>query len=276
MAEKTIYLFELAMTFYFAAMIVSITEFFRGTRTTLRIMLVFAGIGFVFHTANMVVRYVTSGYLPIGSFHEAAAFFSWCIVLLFFFLERRYHLGLLGSFIIPVVFAIMLVSVMLPREVKPLPPVLQSAWFGIHISLAFLGNAAFAMACGIGLMYLIQEHYLKSKHLGGLFKRLPNLQVLDDLNYRLISIGFPLMTLAIITGVVWAKSALGAFWRWDPKEVWSLITWLIYALILHMRLNTGWRGRKVAILSIVGFLSVLFTFFGVNLLIENAHTEFFK
>ena len=97
MAEKTIYLFELAMTFYFAAMIVSITEFFRGTRTTFRIMLTFAAVGFLFHTANMVVRYYTSGYLPIGSFHEAAAFFAWCLILLFFVLDRRYHLGLLGS-----------------------------------------------------------------------------------------------------------------------------------------------------------------------------------
>ena len=276
MAEKTIYLFELAITFYLAAMIVSITEFFRGTKATSRMMLIFAYIGFLFHTANMVVRYSAVGYIPIGSFHESAAFFSWCVILLFFFIDRRYHLGLLGSFIIPVVFALMLAAAMLPRGVKPLPPVLQSSWFSIHISLAFLGNAAFAMAFGMGLMYLIQEHYLKSKHLGGLFKRLPNLQVLDALNYRLISIGFPLMTLAIITGMVWGKSALAGFWRWDPKEVWSLITWLIYALILHMRLNTGWRGRKVAMLSVVGFLSVLFTFFGVNLLMKNAHTEFFQ
>ncbi len=278
MPFNPIYLFELAMTCYFAAMIVSITELFRGTKTTSRLMLFFAGLGFALHTANMVARYMDpeGGYLPIASFHESAAFFSWCIVLLFFYLERRYKLGLLGSFIVPLVFLIMLSSSMLPRAIKPLHPLLQSSWFGIHIGLAFLGNAAFAMAFGIGVMYLIQERFVKSKHLGGLFKRLPNLQMLDEINYRLISIGFPLLTLAIITGAIWAENALGGYWRWDPKEVWSLITWLIYALILHVRLTSGWRGRKVAVLSILGFLAVLFTFFGVNLFINTTHTEFLK
>jgi len=275
MTFKPLYLFELALTFYFAAMIVAVTEIFRGSRTTARIMYGFAAAGFALHTLHMVLRYGAAGYLPIASFHESAAFFSWCLLLLFFYLDRRYRLGLLGSFVIPTVFALMLAASLLPREVRPLPPILQSPWFGVHISLAFLANAAFAMAFGIGLMYLIQEHYLKSKRLGGLFQRLPNLQVLDDLIYRLISIGFPLLTVAIVTGAVWAESALGSFWRWDPKEVWSLITWLIYALVLHVRLNTGWRGRKVVVLSTLGFLSVLFTFFGVNLLIENTHTEFF-
>lgn len=272
---KPLYLFELALTFYFASMIVAVTEIFRENRTTSRMMYALALTGFALHTANMGIRYFSGGYLPIASFHESAAFFSWCVLLLFFYLERRFHLGLLGSFVIPIVFVLMLSASLLPRSIRPLPPILQSSWFGVHISLAFLGNAAFAMACGIGMMYLLQEHYLKSKHLGGLFKRLPNLQVLDDLNYRLISIGFPLLTLAIVTGAVWGHSALGSFWRWDPKEVWSLITWLIYALVLHVRLNTGWRGRKVAILSVVGFLSVLFTFFGVNILMRNTHTEFF-
>jgi len=278
MAFEPIYLFELAITCYFAAMIVSITELFRGTKTTSRLMLIFAGLGFLFHTANMVARYMDprGGYLPIASFHESAAFFTWCVVLLFFYLERRYKLGLLGSFIIPIVFLLMLSSSMLPRAIKPLSPLLQSSWFGVHIGLAFLGNAAFGMAFGIGVMYLIQERFVKSKHIGGLFKRLPNLQVLDEINYRLISIGFPLMTLAIISGALWAQSALGSYWRWDPKEVWSLITWLIYALILHVRLTSGWRGRKVAILSIIGFLAVLFTFFGVNLFINTTHTEFLK
>lgn len=273
MTFNPVYLFELSLTLYFAALIVSVTELFRGTKTTSRIMISFAAAGFALQTANMVLRYMGEGYLPIASLHETAAFFAWCIVAIFLYLEFRYMLGLLGSFIMPTAFILMLSSSMLPRAMKPLPPILQSSWFGVHIVLAFLGNAAFAMACGIGVMYLIQEHNLKAKHVHGLFKRLPNLSVLDDLNYRLISLGFPLLTLAIISGVIWAQSALGGYWRWDPKEVWSLITWLIYALILHVRLTSGWRGRKVAILSIVGFAAVLFTFFGVNLLIKSLHSN---
>ena len=267
----TMLLFELSLTFYFAATIGSVIELFKGSKATSRLILICAGVGFVFHTANIIFRYVDAQHLPITSLHEASSFFSWCIVLIFFFLEYRYNLALLGPFTMPVVFVLMLSSSMLPREIRPLSPVLQSYWLGIHTFLAFLGDAAFAMASGIGLMYLIQEHHLKSKHLGGLFQRLPNLQILDEVNYKLITLGFPLLTLAIITGALWAESAWGSYWRWDPKEVWSLVTWFIYALVLHVRLTAGWRGRKAAILSIVGFVSVIFTFFGVNLLLKGLH-----
>lgn len=264
-------LFELSLTFYFAATIVSIIELFRGTKTTSHFILIFSVGGFALHTATIILRYTEAGHLPITSLHEASSFFAWCIVLIFFFLEYRYRLDLLGPFTMPVVFIFMLSSSILPRGIKPLSPVLQSYWLGIHTFLAFLGDAAFATAFGIGIMYLIQEHHLKSKRLGGLFQRLPNLQILDEVNYRLITLGFPLLTLAIITGALWAESAWGSYWRWDPKEVWSLITWFIYALVLHARLTAGWRGRKAAILSIVGFISVIFTFFGVNLLLKGLH-----
>ena len=267
----SILLFELSLTFYFAASIVGIVELLKGTKTTSNLILVFAVGGFALHTATIIARYAVAGHLPITSLHEASSFFAWCIVLIFFFLEYRYRVDLLGPFTMPVVFVLMLSSSILPREIKPLSPVLQSYWLGIHTFLAFLGDAAFATAFGVGIMYLIQEHHLKTKRLGGLFQRLPNLQILDEINYKLITLGFPLLTLAIITGALWAESAWGSYWRWDPKEVWSLITWFIYALVLHARLTAGWRGRKAAMLSIVGFISVIFTFFGVNLLLKGLH-----
>ncbi len=264
-------LFELALTFYFAATIVGVVELFRGSRATTRIMLVLAAVGFALHTANIAVS-LLSGRIPVTNMHEASSFFSWCIVLLFFFIEYRYRIGLLGSFIMPVVFILMLSSSVLPREIKPVSPMLQSYWLGIHTALAFLGDAAFALAAGIGVMYLVQEHFIKRKRLGSLSHRLPSLQILDEVSYKLITLGFPLLTLAIITGALWAESAWGSYWRWDPKEVWSLITWLIYALVLHVRLTAGWRGKKAAILSIFGFSVVIFTFFGVNLLLKGVHT----
>jgi len=264
-------LFEVALTLYFAATIVSVLELFKGTKATTRILLILAVAGFLLHTANILARFVLAGHMPTSSLHEASSFFSWCIVMLFFFLEYRYRIGLLGSFVMPIVFVLMLSSSMLPRKIEPLSPVLQSYWLGIHTVLAFIGDAAFAMAFGIGIMYLIQEHHVKSKKLGGLFQRLPSLQILDEINYKLITIGFPFLTLAIVTGALWAESAWGSYWRWDPKEVWSLITWFIYALVLHARLTAGWRGKRAAILSIIGFLTVLFTFFGVNLLLKGLH-----
>lgn len=264
-------LFELALTSYFTATIISLFEIFKKGNGTSKLLLILTGIGFIIHTLSIISRYIEAGHIPIVGMHQASSFFAWCIVIIFFFLEYRYRIHILGSFILPIVFLLMLSSSIFPREISPLSPVLKSYWFGIHITLAFLGNAAFAVAFGTGVMYLLQEHYVKSKHLSGLFHKLPSLQVLDEINYKLITIGFPLLTLAIITGALWAQSAWGSYWRWDPKESWSLITWFVYALILHVRVIAGWKGKKAAILSIVGFFSVLFTFFGVNLLLESLH-----
>ena len=127
------------------------------------------------------------------------------------------------------------------------------------------------MAFGLGIMYLVQEHYVKSKRLSGLFERLPSLQTLDDMNYRLIKWGFPFLTLAMISGALWAESAWGNYWNWDPREVWSLITWFIYASILHARMVAGWRGKRAAVLSIIGFLTILISFFGIKLLQKGMH-----
>jgi len=263
--------FELALTFYFAAVIIGVVELIKSSRAAERLMLASAGFAFVNHTISIVYRYTASGHLPITSPHEAASFFAWAIVLLYFILEFRYKLGLLGSFIMPLVFFMMLASSMLSRELKPLSPTLQSYWLGIHTLFAFTANAAFALACVTGIMYLVQEHYLKSKHLGELFERLPSIHTLDYINYRLITIGFPLLTLAIISGALWAESAWGSYWRWDPREVWSLVTWLIYALILHARMLAGWRGKRASVLSILGFVTILVAFFGIKLLEKGMH-----
>jgi cytochrome c-type biogenesis protein CcsB len=122
------------------------------------------------------------------------------------------------------------------------------------------------------VLYLLQERMLKSKNFSPLYYRLPSLETLDNINYRCLTFGFPLMTMGIISGAVWANSAWGGYWRWDPKETWALITWFLYAALLHGRLTVGWRGRRAAIFAIIGFASLLFTFLGVNLLLTGEHT----
>lgn len=263
--------FELALTCYFASVIVGLVDLFKGTRAAARIMLGIAVMGFLVHTASIVFRYTLEGHLPIASPHEAASFFAWCVVLIFLVMEMRYKVGLLGSFIMPLAFILMLTASMLPRVMEPLSAVLMSNWLGIHTLFAFLANASFALASGIAVMYLIQDHYLKSKHLGELFGRLPSIQTLDYLNYRLITIGFPLFTLAIITGAIWANAAWGTYWSWDPREVWALVTWLIFAIMLHARLIAGWRGKRAAFLTILGFATILIAFFGIKLLKRGLH-----
>ena len=149
---------------------------------------------------------------------------------------------------------------------------LQNVWLTVHIVFIFAGNGVFAIAFLAGIMYLIQERQIKSKQLGLLYHRLPALEILDALNYNSLILGFPLLTLGMLSGSIFAQYTLGTFWRWDPKEVWSLITWLLYAALLHGRLVSGWRGRRSAMISIIGFLVLIFSFLGVNFLVKGYHS----
>lgn len=219
---------------------------------------------FVVHTAALALRFWEGGHTPVTSLHEAMSFFAWCVVGLFLTLQLRYRLPSFGAFVTPPALVFLLAAVGTRGEIEPLNPALQSVWLPIHVVLIFIGDGAFALAAAAAVMYLIQERQLKRKRLSGWFHRLPNIEVLDELNYRCLTIGFPLLTVGIITGSVWAQQAWGTYWSWDPKETWSLITWLLYAALLHGRLTVGWRGRRAAVWALIGFGSVLFTFLGVN------------
>ena len=228
--------------------------------------------GFAIHILFTLHRYLEGGHTPITNTHEALSFFSLAIVGVFLIVERRFKIFSLGSFVTPVAFILLAVSSLFPTAIAPLNPALKSNWLVVHTIVAFLGYAAFVVAFGASVMYLIQERFLKKKKLGGLFQRLPSLDTLDEINYRCLTFGFPLLTVAIISGAIWAETAWGTYWSWDPKETWSLITWFIYAALLHGRLTTGWRGKKAAIMAIVGFFFMLFTFLGVNLFMTGLHS----
>ena len=228
--------------------------------------------GFLTHCATMVSRYLAAGYTPITNLHEALSFFSLAIVGLFIYFEHRYKLHILGSFVTPVALAMMIAALGFPTAIGELNPALKSRWLAAHTIFAFGGYAAFTVSFGAAIMYLIQQRFLKQKKFGPLYQRLPSLDMLDDISYRCLTFGFPLLTFAIISGAIWAETAWGTYWSWDPKETWSLITWFVYAALLHGRLTTGWRGKNASILSIIGFCILLFTFLGVNLLLPSLHS----
>jgi cytochrome c-type biogenesis protein CcsB len=230
------------------------------------------GVGFVVHTLALVSRSLEAGYTPVTNLHESLSFFSWSIVGVYLLLNWKYRVDVLAAFISPLAAVLIILASLFPKEILPVAPALKSYWLPIHVILAFIGDAMFALAFATGIMYLIQERQIKSKKIGPFYYRLPALKVLDDLSYRCLTLGFPLLTLGIITGSVWAESAWGSYWSWDPKETWSLITWFLYAALLHGRLTVGWRGRRAAIFSIVGFGVLIFTFLGVNLLLSGLHT----
>jgi cytochrome c-type biogenesis protein CcsB len=155
---------------------------------------------------------------------------------------------------------------------RPLYPALQSVWLYVHTLTAFVSYSCFTIAAAVSALFIMQSHFLKKKNLGKMFLKLPSLDILDEIGYRCLAFGFPMLTVAIITGAFWASRAWGSYWSWDPKETWSLITWFIYAAMLHGRMTTGWRGKRAAILTIIGFLVMLFTFIGVNLWLPGLHS----
>src|SRR6056297_1008028 len=229
-------------------------------------------VGVVLQASCFALRHSAAGGTPVTSLHESLAFFAWCLVLLFLLLDLRFRLTVMGAFAAPLATGLMIFSALSPDVVVPLNPVLRSWLFPVHISFAFLGNAAFALSFGAGVMYLIQDRMLKSKRFNRVYRMLPSINVLDRVNYTCLSVGFPFMTLGIISGAVWANLAWGSYWSWDPKETWALITWFLYAGLLHGRLTVGWRGRRAAFFSIVAFMFLLFTFLGVSLLFDGYHT----
>jgi cytochrome c-type biogenesis protein CcsB len=232
--------------------------------------------GLVFHTAALGLDFVRQGHFPATNMRETLSFAGWAIAGVFILLSYRYNLKILGVYAAPFIALIMVIVSQLPDEPSKTTELFKSVWLVAHVTAIFIGEAAFALACGVGALYLIQENSIKTKKHRFFFKRLPSLDLLDSTGYGCIVVGFTLLTIGLITGLVYAKSVWGRFWSWDPKEVWSGISWLFYAALLHERLTVGWRGRRSAIMAIVGFGVLLFTFLGVNLFMEGHHRGFTK
>jgi cytochrome c-type biogenesis protein CcsB len=228
--------------------------------------------GFAIHCTALGSRWAATGFPPAASLYEALSFFSWALVGTYLLFDLRYRIAALGAFVCPLALVMMIGGSAASKKVTPVNPILDSWWFPVHVTLAFLGYAVFAVAAMAGVMYLLQERRVKAKKFSGLFFRLPSLDILDSINYKCLSFGFPLMTMGIISGAIWANSAWGGYWRWEPKETGALVTWFLYAALLHGRLTVGWRGRRAAIFAILGFVCLLFTFLGVNLLSAGQHT----
>ena len=231
------------------------------------------GLGLIAHTAAIVLRWVKSyelgiGHAPFSNLYESLVFFAWTLVFFYLVIEWRTKNKTLGVFVTPLAFLAMAYASFSPNissSIQPLIPALKSNWLISHVITCFFGYAAFGLSFGLSIMYLLKR--LDTQDRQNVFlKLIPGTGILDELNYQMIVIGFMMLTLGIITGSVWAHSAWGSYWSWDPKETWSLITWLIYASVIHSRLVRGWGGKRISILCIIGFACVLFTYFGVNYL----------
>lgn len=238
-------------------------------RKAARIILILSGI---LQTLYIGSRYVLAGHTPITSQHEAVIFFAWSTTWAYLSFKWRYTVKNFGTFVAFLIFCLILISTFSTQEVRPLMPALQSRWLPIHAGVSILAYGFLSLAfCG-GLMYLLLERELKSKKFGYFFARFPSLDSLDQLNSHCLTTGFIFLTLGIVTGSVWARQAWGTYWQWDPKETWSLITWMLYLVQIHQRFTVGWRGKRAAVMAIIGFGSVIFTLWGVNYLLGGVHS----
>ena len=266
-AEGT--LFTIVMLAYFAAMLLYFVFIAVKSEKLAKIAVILQGAGFALHTAALICRAVGAGRLPLTNQYEFATSFAWglCLVSLIFIL--RFRFPTLGAFAAPVILLIIGYAAMQSKEVRELMPALRSSWLGYHVSTAIIAYGAFGVAFVLAVIFLLRD---KMKARGFLDRHVPGKEKLDVIGYRSVSLGFLFLTFTIITGAIWAEQAWGSYWSWDPKETWSLITWLVYAAYLHMRLRRGWQGRAAAIFAMVGFVCVMFTYVGVNTFLPGVHS----
>jgi len=238
----------------------------------------FTAAALVIQTVGIGLRWVESyqmgiGHAPLTNMYESVVFFAWTIVILYLAIEWKFKTRTIGAFALPLAFLAMVYGSFAPinKGISPLVPALQSNWLLAHVITCFVGYAAFAIAAALGIMYLVKSYFGKDSGNGD-GSLLPSLKVLDDIIHKSMIFGFIWLSAGIITGAIWANSAWGTYWSWDPKETWSLITWFVYAITLHARYTRGISGKTIAWLSLIGLLAVVFTYYGVNFLLSGLHS----
>ena len=272
-------LFGISIFVYFFSMVLYVSYLAFRSETLGKVATFTLLSGVIVETAAILLRWVESyqlgiGRAPLTNLYESLVFFAWTIAIVYLLMERKFGIKTAGAFVTPFPFIIMAYASLTPNEIQPLIPALQSNWLISHVVTCFVGYAAFAVSFGVSFLYLfkVNAENRPARKGEGVLCYLPVSDLLDEVSYKTIAIGFPMLTIGIITGAFWANVAWGTYWSWDPKETWSLIVWLIYAAYLHARITKGWRGKKAAALSIVGFSATIFCYLGVNLILSGLHS----
>ena len=258
------FVFIAAIVLYLLDSIWEVGSIFNPRRFSKRLADYFLLAGLTIHCAFLIIISLQSGTLPISTLFESSTFYLSLIVLLSVILKFLYRLQSLTPFVMPIVTGFSIAAVTLVKNDLALTADLKTFWLFAHIIPIFLGYASFTVSFIFSRMYLTMERQLKKKSFGPLFDSLPSLETLDALMWKTITLGFPLLTIGLVSGTVWAKTTniLGLTWYLDPKVLLGSLTWLIYAAILHLRLGASFHGTKVAVVTIAGFVIVIFTFIG--------------
>jgi cytochrome c-type biogenesis protein CcsB len=255
---------------YVVAAIHSILAFANKRRVLERVSFVALVTGFGVHTISLITDWLRDGHYPLFGLRETLSFLAWTLVIAYFLTLGRYAAQALGSFTLPLV-ALLTFIASVTRGTTPATPdaVTESgaAWlFPIHTTLLVFAYASFFVVFAASVMYLLQERELKLKTFSAIFHRLPSLSTVNDIATTAAGIGFTLLTLGVISGMIWSSSRDGRLWHNDPKEIFAVLTWALYLVLVHYRYTARWRGRKAAWLGVAGFALVLCTFFGARLM----------
>jgi cytochrome c-type biogenesis protein CcsB len=262
-----------ALGFYALASIGFIADRIRRNSRLSGCAIAMLAAGAVFHALDQVARGLQAGNIPVANFAQSLSFLAWLTALASLVLIVRLRLAVVGAFVAPSVLLALGSSLLATRSgTLAMPDTLRSFWLPIHVTLALLGEALFVIAACVSLVYLVNEARLKAKRpFGPSDEFSPSLEKLDRINYRLLGWGLGALSLAIISGAIWAQGTWGRFWSWEPRELWSLVTWVLYATLLESRIAVGLRGRRAAALTLVFFTVLVGSYLGVSLVYPGKH-----
>ena len=230
-------------------------------------------LGVLLHATAVLTRGLATGRVPWGNMYEYGSAVCLVAVVGWLFLAKKFDLRRLSVFVLlPIVLLLFLGGTVLYTPAAPVQPALQSYWLAIHVTAVSIASGLLLLPGVASVMYLFRAAYEKDGKFGGFAVRLPSADKLDRLAYRVTIVGFPLFTFAVIAGAIWAESAWGRFWGWDPKETCAFVAWVIYAVYLHARATAGWRGNRAAVINILGFAAMVFNLFFINLVTSGLHS----
>lgn len=255
-------LFNLSLIFYFFAGVFFILRMVFDKKIIARLSIAFLFLAFIFHTLIIILRGIQLSAPPFMGMYNSLLIFAWCVAVSCVFFLRKYKVNIVKGTISLLIVLIFIYAAGQNKEVRPLFPALRSNWLILHVSSYMLGYGAISVSFISSFLYLILSFS----------KKTALLKNLEQLNYKFILLGFPFLTLGLTAGAVWANIAWGSFWSWDPKETWALINWLLYLLFLHLYRLKGLRGRAAAVVSLIAYTTVIFTFLGVSLFFKGLHS----
>jgi len=265
-AKLSLYLFSAAFITLLVAFVFYVVYLWRrkaGFGTTATML---TWLGALFLAGAWVGRWVATGHAPYSNMYEYSLSFALGATVSYAVLERRYQVKTLGAIVLPVALALLAYAYTIPSTIEPLIPALQHyELLTLHVAMAIISYGVFAVAFGAAVLQLVQGRHSR-------FAALPAAETLEEVSFRAVVVGFPFFALLLVLGAYWGNIAWGRYWGWDPKETSALVTWLIYAAYLHTRNLSGWRATKSAVLLVIGFGAVLFTYFAVNLWIVGLHS----